>query len=98
MTNVRVSAIGLALVMFAGTRVGAWSTTVRSAPTALATDQKGDVLAAIPVRLPRFNVTYAIAKLDGTDGHYRWRHRIDGTDEISRPRSTHFSLSMTTRS
>jgi len=79
MRKMQVPAIGLAFLMSAGTRAGAWPITVASAPTAMATDQQGNVLAAIPVRLPRFNVTYAVAKLDGSDGHYRWRHRIDGT-------------------
>jgi hypothetical protein len=79
MRKMRLPAIGLAFLMFAGTWAGAWPITVGSAPTGMATDQKGNVLAAIPVRLPRFNVTYAVAKLDGIDGHSRWRHRIDGT-------------------
>ena len=49
------------------------------APTRLAVDRDGEVLAAIPVRLPRFSSTYDIAKLEPTDGHIRWRHRLNGT-------------------
>src|SRR5262249_35495111 len=44
----------------------------------MAIDHGGNVLGAIPVRLPQSNGSVDIAKFDGIDGHIRWRHRLNG--------------------
>ncbi len=71
--------VAVALCLFLASGARGWPVGVgKQAPTSLAVDGKGNILGAIPVRVPKFSISYDIAKFDRIDGHVRWRHRLNG--------------------
>src|SRR5262245_58154891 len=75
----RALVIGPALLMLTTSWAVAWPVHVGSLPTKLATEVNGDVLSAFPVRVAQGSIVYDVTRFRGSDGRFRWRHRIKGT-------------------
>jgi hypothetical protein len=56
-----------------------WQARFPGVPSAIAVAADGDVVAAFPRPLPRYQVTAEVVKLRSRDGRARWRHRVQGT-------------------